>query len=235
MRRIFFWVAILPTVFTLLIGSCTKYQVDIRTHAPEEPIRIEAKVEPIKIEAKVELHIYQHAVQDLSYITGAAPPKAPEPKPAAEPEPEKKTPPPAGSTQSGAGNVLLRLIGVGTAYAESSPDQEQLQKVLDSMKKRYPALSKYKADGSIGENHNGLVEGRPSTQMSDEKYARAVRAVVAAENADRTLLYKVRARIDGTTAQAQAVAYAKAWRENYAKRGEWIEVLVDKKWVWKQK
>ena len=47
-------------------------------------------------------------------------------------------------------------------------------------------------------------------------------------------LYKIRARMDRTTPEKQAIAYAKAWR-NSAKRGEWIEVVVKKKWVWKQK
>jgi uncharacterized protein YdbL (DUF1318 family) len=103
------------------------------------------------------------------------------------------------------------------------------------MRKRYPTLAKYKADGSVGENRNGLVEARPSDKMSDSKYAAAARKTIAEENADRRRLYDLRARIDGTSPQAQAVAYAKAWREKYARPGEWIETPVEGKWVWRQK
>ncbi len=237
MRRIVFWVALSPTIIALLVASCTKHLVDVRTHAPEEPIRVEAKVEPIKVDinAKVELHIYQHALTDLAHITGTAPPATTEPKAPTQPEPPKESVPPAENKESGAGNVLLRFLGVGVAHAEAASDQEQLRRVLDSMKRRYATLGGYKADGSVGENHNGYVQERASPKMSDGNYARAVRKTIAEENADRTLLYQVRARIDGTTPASQAAAYAKAWRERYARPGEWIEVLVDRNWVWKQK
>lgn len=218
MRRIIVLSLVLPPVVVALQLASCRPQIDI--NPPKEPI---------KVEVKVELHIYQHAVQDLGYITGAMP--APEPK-----EGEEKTSPPAEQpTESRASDILLQLLGVGVAYAESVPDQQQLKIVLESMRKRYATLAQYKADGSIGENRSGLVEERPSPKMSDPKYAAAVRKTIADENADRKRLYEIRARIDGTSPQAQAIAYAKAWREKYARPGEWIEVPVEKKWVWKQK
>lgn len=218
MRRIIVLSLLLaPVGIALQLASC-RPQIDI--NPPKEPI---------KVEVKVELHIYQHAVQDLGYITGAVP--APEPK-----EGEEETSPPAEQpTESRASDILLQLLGVGVAYAESVPDQQQLKMVLESMRKRYATLAQYKADGSIGENRHGLVEERPSPKMSDPKYAAAVRKTIAEENADRKRLYEVRARIDGTSPQAQATAYAKAWREKYARPGEWIEAPVEKAWVWKQK
>lgn len=224
MRRIIVLSLILPPVgVALQLASC-RPQIDI--NPPKEPI---------KIEVKVELHIYQHAVQDLGYITGAmpAPDVAPEPEPTK--DEEKTTPPAEQPTESRPSDVLLRLLGVGVAYAESVPDQQQLKNVLESMRKRYATLAKYKADGSIGENRSGLAQERSSQKMSDTKYAAAVRKTIAEENADRRRLYEIRARIDGTSPQAQAIAYAKAWREKYARPGEWIEVPVERKWVWKQK
>lgn len=224
MRRIILLCLVLPpVVISLQLASC-RPQVDI--NLPKEPI---------KIEVKVELHIYQHAVQDLDYITGAESSAETKPEPAPPKEEEKPAPPAEQPKESRASDILLRLLGVGVAYAETTPDQQRLQQVLDSMRRRYPTLAKYKADGSIGENRNGLVQERPSAKMSDANYAKAVRATIAAENADRKLLYEIRARIDGTSAQAQAIAYAKAWREKYARPGEWIEVPVEGKWVWKQK
>lgn len=221
MRRTILCLALYPIVVALMVASC-KPRVDVYTHAPEEPIIV-----------KLEVHIYQHAVQDVDYITGELPVEETEPGTAPDEEPENELPPDAEPTQSGAGNVLLQLLGVGSAYAESSPDQ-QLRSVLNSMRKRYPTLARYKADKSIGENRRGYVETRPSPKMSDGKYAKAVRAVIAAENANRRQLYQIRARIDRTSPEKMAITYAKVWRDK-ARRGEWIEVVVNKKWVWKQK
>lgn len=225
MRNTVLCFALAATVIALVFASC-KPRVDVYTHAPEKPIVV-----------KVEIHIYQHAVQDLDYIMGGSPAKETQPPKPPEDETDKESSPPSENRESRAGNVFLRLLGIGVAYAETISDQEQLRNVLASMRKRYPTLSKYKADKSLGENHKGYAEERPSEKMSDPKYAKAVRAAIAAENADRQLLYRIRARMDRTTPQEQAQIYAKVWREKYAKTGEWIEVFdkKEKKWVWKLK
>lgn len=221
MRRTILCLALYPIVVALMVASC-KPRVDVYTHAPEEPIVV-----------KLEVHIYQHAVQDVDYITGGLPAEKTEAGPAPEPKPESPVPQSSGGAKSGIGDVLLQLVGIGSAYAESSPDQ-QLRQVLDSMRKRYPTLARYKADKSVGENRRGYVEERPSPKMSDAKYAKAVRTIIGAENADRRLLYQIRARIDGTSPERMALAYAKVWRDK-ARPGEWIEVVVNKQWVWKEK
>jgi len=222
MRRIFLCLAVAPIAVALQFASC-RPQVNI----------IPPK-EPIKIEIKVELHIYQHAVQDIGYITGEQPVEEIESEAPTEEEIEEETPSPAESEENKAGSVFLRFLGVGVAYAETSSDQQQLKRVLDSMRKRYPKVVRYKADKSIGENRRAYVEARPSPKMSNAKYAKAVRAIIAAENADRRLLYQIRARMDRMTPAKEAAAYARRWRE-IAKPGEWIEVYVNKRWVWKQK
>jgi uncharacterized protein YdbL (DUF1318 family) len=221
MRRTILSLALCAVVAGLMLASC-RPRVDVYTHAPDEPIVV-----------KLEVHIYQHAVQDVDYITGGLPAEKTEAGTAPEPKPESPAPPNSGGAKNGVGDVLLQLVGIGSAYAESSTDQ-QLRQVLDSMRKRYPSLSAYKADKSIGENRRGYVEERPSPRMSDAKYAKAVRAVIAAENADRGRLYQIRAQMDGTSVETMAIAYAKVWRDK-ARPGEWIEVVVNKQWVWKQK
>jgi len=224
MDKVVIVLAMLLMAVGLLLGSC-RPQVDININPPDKPIRIEVKVE---------LHIYQHAVQNIDYITGAAPAEQPKTETPPEEKPKEETPPPAEEKGSGAGNVFLRLIGIGTAYAETIPDQQQLRAVLDSMRARFPTLKRYKVDKTVGENRNGLVQERLSPKMSDPIYAKAVRAAIAAENADRQRLYQIQARIDRSTPAAVAAAYAKGWREK-ASPGEWIEVPVGSKWVWKQK
>jgi uncharacterized protein YdbL (DUF1318 family) len=224
MHKVVIAMAILLMAVGLILGSC-RPQADINIHPPDKPIQIEVKVE---------IHIYQHAVQNIDYITGAAPGEQPKPQGPAEEKPKEETPPPAEEKGTGAGNVFLQLIGIGTAYAETVPDQEQMRAILNSMRARFPTLKRYKTDKSVGENRNGLVQERPSPKTSDANYARALRATIAAENADRQRLYQVQARIDRGTPASVAAAYAKGWREK-ASPGEWIEVPVGGQWVWKQK
>jgi uncharacterized protein YdbL (DUF1318 family) len=220
MRRMVFYLVLSMIVLPLVLASC-RPQIDI--NAPKDPI---------KIEVKIELHIYQHAVQDLDYITGGAASPAPLTPPAV--DPGKESAPSPEKIESKIENVLLALLGVGSAHGQGTSLQDQLKSVLDSMRKQYPTLSRYKTDKSIGENHLGYVEERPSPRMSNADYAKAVRAAITAENANRRLLYQIRARIDGVSPEKEAAIYAKAWRDK-AGPGEWIEVLVDKNWVWKQK
>jgi uncharacterized protein YdbL (DUF1318 family) len=224
MHKVGIAMAILLMAVGLILGSC-RPQADININPPDKPIRIELKVE---------VHIYQHAVKDIDEIMGGAPAEQPKSETPTEKKPEKETPPPAEEKGSGAGNVFLQLIGIGTAYAETVPEQQQLRAVLDSMRARFATLKKYKSDKSIGESRSGYVAERPSAKMSDANYARAVRATITAENADRRRLYQLRARMDGVTLEQEAQIYAKAWREK-ASPGEWIEVPVGGNWVWKQK
>lgn len=216
------WFAAAAVVTTLMFASC-KHRVDIYTHAPDEPIVV-----------KLDINIYQRYVVLEEERRAEAAKEEAEPEVSPGDETEKESPPPSGEKESKVGDVFLQLLGIGVAHAETASDQGQLKRVRDSMRKRTPTLNKYKADKSIGENRRGLVEGRPSPKMSNAKYARAVKAVIAAENADRRLMYKIYARIDGTSVQRQAITYAKVLRDK-ARPGWWIEVFVNKKWVWKQK
>ena len=222
MRRTILCLTLYPVIVALMFGSC-RPRVDVYTHAPDKPIVV-----------KLEVHIYQHAVEDIGYITGDMPAEGMESGETSESEPGEETAPDPEATESRLGDVLLQFLGVGVAYAEAGPAQQQLGAVLDSMRKRYPTLARYKADQSVGENRRGFVEERPSPKMSDAKYAKAVRATIGAENADRGLLYQIRAKMDGTSPDKIALAYAKVWRDR-ARPGEWVEMVVDKKWVWKQK
>jgi len=222
MRRTILCLTLCPVIVGLMFASC-RPRVDVYTHAPDKPIVV-----------KLEVHIYQHAVEDIGYITGEMPAEEMESGETSESKPGEEPAPGPERTESRLGDVFLQFLGIGVAYAEAGPAQQQLKPVLDSMRKRYPTLKKYKADKSVGENRRGFVVERPSPKMSDAKYAAAVRATISAENANRRLLYQIRARMDRTTPEKQAIAYAKAWR-NGAKPGEWIEVVVNKKWVWKQK
>ena len=156
----------------------------------------------------------------------------------APPETEIRTVPLPDASGIKPGALLLNLFGVGTAYAESLPSQQELDAIMRSMGQRLPNLNRFKADGSVGENRLGYVEARPSDRMrSDRNYAAAVGAIIGAENADRRRLYQTQARMYRTSPEGVAASYAKVWQDK-AKPGEWIEVLVDKqanRWEWQKK
>jgi len=156
----------------------------------------------------------------------------------APPQTETKTVPVPEASGDKPGALLLKLLGVGTAYAETLPPQQELDAIMKSMGQRLPNLNRFKADGSVGENRLGYVEARPSDRMrSDRNYAAAVGATIGAENADRRRLYQAQARMYRTTPEGVAASYARVWQDK-AKPGEWIEVLVDKqtnRWEWRKK
>ncbi len=152
---------------------------------------------------------------------------------------------PSEVTDNGAANLVFQILGIGVAHAETAPDSGKLKDVRDSMRRRYPTLSKYKADATTGEDRRGYVSEIPkrllsaeaSEKMSDEKYAKALRKTIEEENADRRQLYEIRARTIGTTVEKAASIYAEGWRAS-AGPGDWTEVLVDEKnnrWEWQKK
>lgn len=177
----------------------------------------------VKIDVNVRIDVYQHAVSALDYISG-----------------ESDTLPDTESDTESQPDSMLRdlfdsVLGVKTVYAAEVSDQQQLKKLLDSMKKRYPQAQQYKKAGSVGENHKGLLSVRDSEKMkSDPAYAQKVKKLVEEENRDRKQLYLLDAKIKNTPYEKIAELYAKL-RVTRAKKGEWIEVKKDNRWVWQKK
>lgn len=73
----------------------------------------------------------------------------------------------------------------------TAEDEAARSAVLDRMRARLPDVRGLKADLSVGESHEALLAEPPvaSALMADPAYAERARAIVAAENADRTQYY----------------------------------------------
>lgn len=109
--------------------------------------------------------------------------------------------------------VALALIFVDAALAQPAPpDRAEIRKRFEQ---RLPALDALKARGAIGENNQGFVEIRG--QVGPE----ATR-LVAAENADRSLVYGRIAQRNGTTPEQVGQTRAKKIAEN-SKPGIWLQ------------
>lgn len=91
-------------------------------------------------------------------------------------------------------------------------------------KARYPQLAALKQAGTAGETAGGYVEFVPG-----QKPDQAAQQLVAAENSDRTALYKLIAAKEGTSADAVAQTNGKRNYEK-AKPGEMFK-QADGKWV----
>jgi uncharacterized protein YdbL (DUF1318 family) len=96
----------------------------------------------------------------------------------------------------------------------------QLMKAIESRRARFPQIEQWKARGCIGENNQGLLEGRPGQGCSAE-----VGGLIAAENADRNYIYDTlmqQNNIPAGDGPRVRAAFAKANRDR-AKPGEWIQ------------
>jgi uncharacterized protein YdbL (DUF1318 family) len=91
---------------------------------------------------------------------------------------------------------------------------------IESRQRRFPHLQRWKAQGCVGENAQGLVEARPGQGCGGE-----VAGLIAAENNDRMTLYRTLVEQNrmppGDLARVQA-AFAKVNRDKAAP-GEWIQ------------
>jgi len=148
---------------------------------------------------------------------------------------DERTPPPA----SGGGSVGLldSLLGISPAYAQV-PEPEvtnpAIRKIIDLRAARLSEINRYKADGVIGENNQGLLEVRDLDAVSDLRARAEVQKLVRAENADRQQLYREIAavkNIDLSQLPKIQATYAETLRAN-ARTGDWIQTPDGD---WKQK
>lgn len=177
----------------------------------------------------VNVYFPEAAIKDLSkQIEEQVQKKAAQsnpPAPSPSPEPEKQP----------SASLLDNLLGVAPAYAAevAAPEVSSpaIRKIIDSRAARVADLDRYKAQGVIGENNQGLVEPRALETLPDLKARAEVQRLVKAENADREELYKEIAAAKGVDlAQITKIreTYASTLRDN-AKTGDWIQ-LADGTW-----
>ena len=179
----------------------------------------------VKVDVNVRIDVYQHASDVLDFIDGKSD-QLPEPDADTEPAPE---------TTGFVDNVIDLAFGVSPAYAAATSETSRYRQLAESMRKRAKVVQKYKSDLSVGENRKGLLSVRKNEKMkSDAEYASAVKKTVKAENRDRTRFYKEDAKRLNKSYGEVVRAYTEARRKK-AKKGEWIEVRKENKWVWVKK
>jgi uncharacterized protein YdbL (DUF1318 family) len=176
-------------------------------------VTIDPPDKPIEINVNVRIDIYNHVAAVEEDIYGDYL--------------ESKT------EETPGGGTFLRNMFMRSAYGES--DTEKYNAAKDRRKARAGRVVQYKKDGSIGENHKGLVSVIQSEKVkSDKSYADKVEDLVEDENADRNTMFEIDAAKRGVPVDILREETARFWRDN-SKSGHWIEVKEDGKWVWKRK
>jgi len=177
----------------------------------------------VKVDVNVRIDVYQHAVDVVDYISGES-----ETLPDIEADTKSK---PTGMLEK----AIDLAFSVKTVYAAETSNNPYFKEIVQSMKKRYSEIQNYKQDGSMGENHKGLLSMRDSEKMkTDAAYAAKVEKLLKEENQDREQLYRLDAKLKNTPYEKIVKLYATLWADK-AQKGQWIEVEKDGQWVWQEK
>ncbi len=204
-------IAVLVLAGLALLGATCRHEV-----VTPEPIKIEITI-------RQEIHHYTHQVNDVVAGKGSIDDAVDEL---------------FGDSESNGGESLLRGIErlfVNVAYAAGEDAKAKFRAALKGRQTRYAKVQQYLTDGSVGENHKGLLSFRPTAKTkADADYAKAVRQTIAKENADRETIIAIIAAQKGV---AVSLVREEQFKANVAAapKGAWIEVKQGNKWVWSQK
>jgi uncharacterized protein YdbL (DUF1318 family) len=125
-------------------------------------------------------------------------------------------------------------VASGSAYAAEinlKVDSPIVRAATAARKQRYPQLKPHLDSGALGEGKNALLVVR-SVEGLDARTRVALNQLVAAENKDRTDLFKEIARLNDLTELDKVQAAFAAAIRSEMENGQWFE---DDKGEWKRK
>ena len=210
--------AALAIIGCVALAGClqTKSEVDVK------PVDIN-----LNITGRLEL-VITDARKEEQRITGSAPKRTVRPEDIGLPAgsaPTSEAGPGAATAHSRAPAPRLMLVAALYPVAESGDNKDQL---IQRMAARHAQIAAMLDSQLVGERHTGFLAAKGS--LTPEQ-----RALMDAENADRTELYKVEAAAKNTTQNQVALAYYMA-RLEHVYKGNWVE-RYDKptaSWEWFQ-
>jgi len=171
------------------------------------------KDKPIPINAEIKIQIYLHAEDNVSKMMDAIDDEV---------EESDKS-----SKLSKKLFYAIANFGVSTVYAA---ENSHLNKAINLYKAAYPYLKKQ----ILGENRDGYVSVVNKSKKSTDGELKEATKIADKVNSARKALYQSDAKAKNVTIREIQTMYAKAFRKK-SKKGSWIEVKKDGKWMWKQK
>jgi uncharacterized protein YdbL (DUF1318 family) len=199
-------VAVMASIAAALLVGClqTKSEVEVK------PVDIN-----LNITGRLELVITDARRQEEA-ITGSAPKRTVRPEDIGLPQVPTPT-----SDDTGSGTILTdddsplpRVVLVADIYPVDASSAREAQ-LIRQMAARHPQIAAMLDSHLIGESHTGFLVPKGSLSANQQ-------AVVDAENADRTELYKLEAAKKNTTVDQVALAYYMA-RLEHVNKGTWVE------------
>jgi uncharacterized protein YdbL (DUF1318 family) len=199
-------VAVMASIAAALLVGClqTKSEVEVK------PVDIN-----LNITGRLELVITDARRQEEA-ITGSAPKRTVRPEDIGLPPAPTPT---SKGTGSGAiltddGSALPGVVLVADIYPVD-PSSDRGAQLVRQMATRHPQIAAMLDSQLVGESHTGFLVSKGSLSANQQ-------AVVDAENADRTELYKLEAAKKNTTVDQVALAYYIA-RLEHVNKGTWVE------------
>ncbi len=123
--------------------------------------------------------------------------------------------------------VIVLTTIFNTSFANAAPDLEvntpAISAIKNSMQARHPSLAPHYASGAVGLTNNGLIAVHDASAVP-LKERQSINAVVSAENADRSALYKEIASGNGHPEWEAGIrdAFASRWIDK-AQPGWWYQ------------
>jgi uncharacterized protein YdbL (DUF1318 family) len=177
--------------------------------------KVDVDVKPIKIEATIRLDIYHHLAEIEKEVEGA---------PRKKEKDEKKTK--AATT----GWLWLPSLGTPVYADEGPPSAAEAKAAIEGRKGRAADVQRLRTAGTVGENRSGYLGHPPQAKPTD-----ADRSLVAAENADRRVLYR-RTAATKKVPLAAVEQISGEMHRNRARKGDWIEAPgAGGTWAWEKK
>jgi uncharacterized protein YdbL (DUF1318 family) len=199
-------VAVMASIAAALLVGClqTKNEVEVK------PVDIN-----LNITGRLELVITDARRQEEA-ITGSAPKRTVRPEDIGLPPAPTPT---SDATGHGAiltddGSALPGVVLVADIYRVDASSDRGAQ-LIRQMAERHSQIAAMLDSRVVGESHTGLLVPKGSLSANQQ-------AVVDAENADRTELYKLEAARKNTTVDQVALAYYMA-RLEHVNKGTWVE------------
>jgi uncharacterized protein YdbL (DUF1318 family) len=193
-------VGIVASIATAVLAACFHTQSEVAVKPVDINLNITGRLEVVITDAR----------KQEEEITGQKPKRTVTPEDIGLPAATATTNNPGAMLTDHGWNLAADLLLVTNVYAAG--DRNQL---IQQMAARHPQIASMLDNGSVGESHTGFLV--PKTSLTA-----AQQALVNAENADRTELYKLEAASKNTSVDQVALAYYMA-RLEHVNKGTWVE------------
>ncbi len=217
MRRVQFLTVIAVVALVKVVG-CVRTKSEVAVKPVDINLNITGRLEVVITDAR----------RQEEQITGAKPKRTVRPEdiglpPTLEPRSEATSP----GTKLMAEELVFQVVRVANVYAADTSSDRQ-GPLIQKMAARRSQIVALLDSQLVGESHTGLLVPRGNLSTSQQ-------ALVNAENADRTELYKLEAAKKNSPVDTVTTGYYLA-RLEHVNKGTWVERYnkTTGKWEWFQ-